>query len=577
MIDLTRILLSTNITTYHSTPQLLSPASSSSSSHQSSLSSSFQEREREREREREMMGLIHILLSTITKFTTYHSTAPLCGIFLVFFTSITAFFLISIIIRRRNWQNAPPGPLGWPIIGYLPYLSERLHEDLFNLSKTYGPFFSLRMGQKPTIVVSSPEVAREMLKHKEGSFSSRTITEAVRCIAYDGTTLVFAPYSERWRLLRKILTTELFSSRAIDLLQPARQQQVHGLLKSFYTCSKSKTPVNIAESTFVVSTNLISNLVCSKSLFDNLELKEMVRDVFEAVAIPNLADLIPFLKILDPQGLKKRVSKVAQKMDNFFEKLIDERLEEKKKGIQINKNERLDLLDVFLDYKNKGKDECLKQFSRIDIKGMLVDMFMAGSDTTSSTIEWGMAEILKKPEVHRKILVEFEQVIGKNRFIEEADIHKLTYFQAAVKEIFRLHPAAPLLVPRRSNEACEVYGYHVPKHTIVFVNVWGIARDPKLWPEPLEFKPERFLESKMDVKGQDFEILPFGTGRRSCVGLPLGLRMVQYSLASLLHAFEWDFPIDTLEDMTEKVGITLQKAKVLIGIPKPRLLDSIYL
>ncbi|XP_043718426.1 flavonoid 3'-monooxygenase CYP75B137-like [Telopea speciosissima] len=521
------------------------------------------------------MGPIRTLLSTVT--TYQYSTTSLSGILLVILTSIAVFFLIPIIFRRRNWRNAPPGPLGWPILGYLPYLSECLHEDLFHLSKTYGPFFSLQMGQKPVIVVSSPEVAREILKHKEGSFSSRTITEAVRSIAYDGTTLVFVPYSERWRLLRKILTTELFSSRAIDLLQPARQQQVRGLLKSLYACSKSKTPVNIAESMFVVSTNLTSNFVCSKSLFDNLELKEMVRDVFEAVAVPNMADLIPFLKILDPQGLKKRVSKVAKKMDSFFENLIDERLEEKKKGIKINENGRLDLLDVFLDYKNERKDDDgLKQFSRVDIKGMLIDMFMAGSDTTSSTVEWGMAEILKKPEVHEKILVELEQVIGKNRFVEEADIPKLTYFQAAVKEIFRLHPAVPLLVPRRSNEACEVYGYHVPKHAIVFVNVWGIARDPKVWPEPLEFKPERFLESEMDVKGQDFEILPFGTGRRSCVGLPLGLRMVQYSLASLIHAFEWDIFDDSLEDMTEKVGITLQKAKVLMGIPKPRLMDSVY-
>ncbi|XP_042500532.1 geraniol 8-hydroxylase-like [Macadamia integrifolia] len=520
------------------------------------------------------MGLICTLLSTIT--TYQHTTTPLSGILPVFLTSLAVFFLIPVIFRRRNWRNAPPGPLGWPILGYLPYLSERLHEDLFHLSKTYGPFFSLQMGQKPAIVVSSPEVAREVLKHKEGSFSSRTITEAVRCVAYDGTTLVFVPYSERWRLLRKILTTELFSSRAIDLLEPARKQQVHGLLKSLYASSKSKTPVNIAESTFVVSTNLTSNLVCSKSLFDNLELKEMVRDVFEAVAIPNMADLIPFLKILDPQGLKKRVAKVAKKMDSFFEKLIDERLEEKNKGMKINENGRLDLLDVFLDYKNERKDDGLKQFSRVDIKGMLIDMFMAGSDTTSSTIEWGMAEILKEQEVHKKILVELEQVVGNNRFIEEDDIPKLTYFQAAVKEIFRLHPAVPLLVPRRSNEACEVYGYNVPKHAIVFVNVWGIARDPKVWPEPLGFKPERFLGSEMDVKGQDFEILPFGTGRRLCVGLPLGLRMVQYSLASLLHAFEWEFPIDTLEDMTEKVGITLQKAKVLIGIPKPRLLDSVY-
>ncbi|KAJ4967129.1 hypothetical protein NE237_018978 [Protea cynaroides] len=520
------------------------------------------------------MGLIGMLPSSIP---TYNSANPLTSILIVFFISLGAFFLIPIIMGHRNWRNAPPGPRGWPIFGYLPYLSENLHVNLFHLSKTYGPLFSLRLGQKPVIVISSPEAAREILKHKEGSFSSRTITEAIRCVIYDGSSLVFVPHSERWRLLRKIFTTELFSSRAIHLLQPARLQQVNDLLKSLYDNSKSKTLVNISESMFVAATNLTSNLCCSKSLFGgNMEIKELMEKVFDDVFIPNLADFIPILKIFDPQGVKKRLSKVAKKLDNAFDKLIDERLEEKKQGVKINENGRLDLLDVFLDYKNERKDECLNQFSRVDIKGMLIDMLLAGSDTTASTVEWGMAEILKKPKVYRKILVELEQVIGNNRFIEEADIPKLTYFQAVVKEIFRLHPAVPLLLPRRSNEACDVFGYHVPKHAMVLVNVWGIARDPKVWPEPLEFKPERFLESKIDIKGQDFEILPFGSGRRSCVGMPLGLRMVQFSLASLLHAFEWDCPIDTLEDMTEKVGITLHKAKVLMGIPKPRLQDSVY-
>lgn len=437
------------------------------------------------------------------------------------------------------------------------------------------------MGQKPAIVVSSPDITREILKHKDISFSSRTITEAVRCVTYDATSLVFVPYGPRWRLLRKILTTEIFSSRSIELLQPARKQQVQSLLSSLHSAWQRKTPVSIAELTFVVSANLVSNLVCSKNLFhdtnkEGRELKEMVWEVLEVVGAPNIADLIPSMKVFDPQGLKRRVSKVVKKFDEFFERLIDERLEERKKGVKINENGRLDMLDVFLNYKSEKKDDELKEFSRVDIKGMLSDMFVAGTDTSSSTVEWGMTEILKKPEVYKKVMAELDQVVGKNRFVEESDIPKLTYFHAAVKEVFRLHPGVPLLIPRRTQEECDVCGYHVPKHAIVFVNVWGMARDPKVWPEPYEFRPERFIGNGLDVKGQDFELLPFGTGRRSCVGMPLGHRMVHYSLASLLHAFEWNFAADIIDDMTEKVGITLQKAKSLVGIPKPRLTPSVY-
>ncbi|XP_058098045.1 geraniol 8-hydroxylase-like [Magnolia sinica] len=523
------------------------------------------------------MEQVHLLLSA----TTAHLSSLQSSTIIAIAASIVAFLLLPIIFRRSNWRNAPPGPTGWPVIGYLPYLTDRLHEDLHKFSFTYGPIFSLRMGQKPAIVVSSPDITREILKHKDLTFSSRTITEAVRCVTYDATSLVFVPYGARWRLLRKILTTELFSSRSIELLQPARKHQVRVLLKNLYTAWESMTPINIADSTFVVSANLVSNLVCSKNLFDNTkkegrELKEMVWEILEVVGAPNLADLIPSLKVLDPQGLKRRVWKVVKRFDDFFEKLIDERLEERKKGVKINENGRMDMLDVFMDYRSDKKDDELKEFSRVDIKGMLSDMFVAGTDTSSSTVEWGMTEILRKPTVYKKILAELDEVVGRNRFVEEADIPKLTYFQAVVKEVFRLHPGVPLLIPRRTGEACEVCGYNVPKHTIVFVNVWGMARDPKVWPDPHEFNPERFVGREIDVKGQDFELLPFGTGRRSCVGMPLGHRMVHYSLASLMHSFEWNFSADILEDMSEKVGITLQKAKTLVGIPKPRLSESVY-
>ncbi|KAL5719710.1 hypothetical protein ACHQM5_012455 [Ranunculus cassubicifolius] len=496
--------------------------------------------------------------------------------------SILTVSLLPILFRRRNWHNAPPGPIGWPVLGYLPRLTDRLHEDLFHLAKTHGPLYSLKMGQKPAIVVSSPEITKEILKNQDSTFSSRTITEAVRCVTYGATSLVFVPYGARWRLLRKILTTELFSSKSIELLQPARKLQVNGLLKNLYSAYKTKTPVNMADSTFVVSANLISNLVCSKILFDNTkkegrELKGIVTDILEVVGAQNLADLIPSLKFFDPQGLKKKVSIAVKKFDDFFEKLIDERMEEREKGLKMNENGRLDMLDVFLNYKSEKKDDEIKQFSRVDIKGMLSDMFIAGTDTSSSTVEWGMTEILQNPKVYQTILSELDEVVGKDRFVEETDISKLTYFNAAVKEVFRLHPGVPLLIPRRTNEACEVNGYHVPKHCIVFVNVWGMARDPQVWDEPLEFKPERFIGVNHDVKGQDFDLLPFGTGRRSCIGMPLGHRMVHYSLASLLHAFEWNFPSEMLEDMTEKVGITLCKAKTLVGVPKPRLNATAYL
>lgn len=208
-------------------------------------------------------------------------------------------------------------------------------------------------------------------------------------------------------------------------------------------------------------------------------------------------------------------------------------------------------------------------------------MFVAGTDTTSATVEWAMAELIRKPTLLKKAQAELDEVVGREKRMEESDIAKLPYLQAVVKEVLRLHPAAPLIIPRRADNSVEIGGYVVPENTQVFVNIWGIGRDPNVWKEPLKFKPERFLDCNTDYRGQDFELIPFGAGRRICLGLPLAHRMVHFVLGSLLHAFNWCIPMvnkdeDFGVDMSEMFGITLQKAVPLIAVPTPRLPIKLY-
>lgn len=194
------------------------------------------------------------------------------------------------------------------------------------------------------------------------------------------------------------------------------------------------------------------------------------------------------------------------------------------------------------------------------------------SDGTASTVEWAMTELLKNPGAMNKIREELEQQIAED-FVREEDLVKLPYLYACVKETLRLHPPAPLLLPHRAIEDCEVMQYTIPKDTQVFVNVWAIARDPTIWETPLSFKPERFLNSNVSYKGNDFQYLPFGSGRKICAGMPMAIRQVQMTLASLVHKFEWCLP-DTVKpeeiDMNEKFGVTLLKLNPLVVIPKAR-------
>lgn len=203
---------------------------------------------------------------------------------------------------------------------------------------------------------------------------------------------------------------------------------------------------------------------------------------------------------------------------------------------------------------------------------MFQDLFVAGSDTSSNTVEWAMTELLQNPVSMSKVCDELVRVIGSRKNIEESQIDQLPYLQAVVKETFRLHPPAPLLLPRQAEMATKVRGYTIPKGARLLINVWAMGRDADVWPEPDKFMPERFSERTVDFKGGDFDLIPFGAGRRICPGMPLAIRMVHLVLGSLLNQFKWELPTEVQRngvDMAEKFGVTLIKAVPLCAIATP--------
>ncbi|KAH9319857.1 hypothetical protein KI387_021626, partial [Taxus chinensis] len=431
------------------------------------------------------------------------------------------FILVLLILvkkkKKRSALSLPPGPPGWPIIGNLPQLGDKPHQSLFHLAQKYGPLMTLRLGSQTTLVVSSPSMAKVVLKNNDQSFSSRTINTAARTFAYQGTSLVWSPYGPRWRLFRKICNTEIFSTKRLDTLQFLRRNEVFRTIDTILEDYKQGKSVNIGERAFMISLNLVGKMVCSQKVFEPgsaqaAEFKDMVWEVLKLTGVPNLSDFFPFLGRIDLQGLNRKTKSLAQRFDNMFDRIVEERLTQRA-DVQCNGNEEKDFLEVMLDLMKDGTQLTLE-----NIKGMLMDMFVAGTDTTSATIEWTMAELLRKPALIRKVQAELDEVVGVERRMEEADIANLPYLRAVVKEVFRLHPAAPLNIPRKADKSCEIGGYLVPENTQVFVNIWGIGRDPSVWKDPLNFNPDRFLESNIDYRGQDFELLPFGAEEGCALG-----------------------------------------------------------
>ena len=207
------------------------------------------------------------------------------------------------------------------------------------------------------------------------------------------------------------------------------------------------------------------------------------------------------------------------------------------------------------------------------------DLIAGGTDTSATNLEWAMSEVLRQPRIAKKATEELDRVIGRERWVEEKDIPQLPYIDAIVKETMRLHPVAVFLAPHQAIQDCKVAGYDIRKGTQVVINTWSIGRDPNLWDSPEEFRPERFLENPVDVRGQSFELLPFGSGRRMCPGSGLGLKMILTTLATILHGFHWKLPGDMkTEDlgMEEVYGLATPRKVPLVAIMEPRLPILLY-
>ncbi|XP_076902531.1 flavonoid 3'-monooxygenase-like [Bidens hawaiensis] len=459
---------------------------------------------------------------------------------LLLYPSLTAILLYLLLnLRTRHPNRLPPGPTPWPIVGNLPHLGTVPHHSLAALAAKYGPLMHLRLGFVDVVVAASASVASQFLKTHDANFASRPPNSGAEHIAYNYQDLVFAPYGPRWRMLRKICSVHLFSAKALVDYRHVRQEEVAILTRALVSAGES--PVKLGQLLNVCTTNALARAMLGRRVFGDGdpkadEFKDMVVEMMVLAGEFNIGDFIPALDWLDLQGIARKMKKLHARFDSFLNTI----LEEHKSG-EGGASSHRDLLSKLISLKDDADGEGGK-LSDVEIKALLLNLFAAGTDTSSSTVELAMAELIRNPQILRQAQEEMDNVVGRGRLVTESDLGQLTFLQAIVKETFRLHPSTPLSLPRIASEGCEVDGYYIPKGSTLLVNVWAIARDPKFWTEPLEFRPTRFLpggeKPNVDVKGNDFEVIPFGAGRRICVGISLGLRMVQLLLATLVQTFD---------------------------------------
>nr|QWK52368.1 cytochrome P450 71B5-1 [Isatis tinctoria] len=479
-------------------------------------------------------------------------------------------FPLSLIFFKKLFaskEKLPPGPTGLPIIGNLHQLGRFLHKSLHKISHEYGPLMLLHFGVVPVIIVSSKEGAEEVLKIHDLETCSRPKTVATGLFTYNFKDIGFAPYGENWREMRKIAVLELFSPKKLKSFRYIREEESELLVKKVSDSAHTKptSPVDLRKVIFSFAASIICRLAFGQNFhecdFVDMErVEELVLESETNLGSLAFADFFPAGWIIDRiSGQHSRLNKAFAKLTNFFEHVIDDHL---KSG---QPQDHSDIISVMLDMINKPNK--LGSFKVTDdhLKGVMSDVFLAGVNAGAITMIWTMTELSRHPRVMKKVQEEIRATLGPNKErITEEDLDKVEYLKLVIQETFRLHPPAPLLLPRLTMSDIKIQGYNIPKNTMIQINTYTIGRDPQNWTKPEEFIPERFVDNPIDYKGQHFELLPFGAGRRVCPGMATGITIVELCLLSLLYFFDWSLPNGmTIKDINmEETGAFVIAKKI---------------
>lgn len=490
-------------------------------------------------------------------------------------------FIFTIIVFKRffgtkaeNSKNLPPSPLKLPIIGHMHKLTSLPHRPLLSLSKKYGPLMLLHLGTIPTLIVSSAVAAEEIMKTHDVKFADRIRTYANEKLLYCYKDVSMAPYGEYWRKMKSFCVVQLLNNKRVQDMGKIREEETSLLVKKIVESNSSI--VDLSELLITLTNNVVSTAAFGKK-FDQggsgRKLWMLMKETEELLGRFDIGTFIPWLSWINTvSGFNAKVKKIAKENDEFFERIVEEHalIRKKKKGGEKIK-EREDFLHILLGI----EEDTIGGFpiDRDSVKALILDIIAGGTDTTYTTLEWTMTELLRHPKAMKEVQNEVRNICrGKSNITYPDDLENMDYLKAVIKETLRLHPPLPLLVPRIARQDVKVMGYDIAAGTMVIINAWGIGRDPASWDEPDEFRPERFLNSTIDYKGHDFQLIPFGAGRRGCPGINFAMSTNEFVLANLLHKFDWELPNGMRGEelnMDESTGLTTHRKVPLLVVATP--------
>ncbi|KAF7080064.1 LOW QUALITY PROTEIN: hypothetical protein CFC21_084203 [Triticum aestivum] len=475
---------------------------------------------------------------------------------------LVAFCCATRKARGKN-SKLPPSPPAIPLFGHLHLLGRLAHRSLRDLHARYGSdggLLLLQLGRRRTLVVSTAAAAADLYKNHDLAFASRVLSAPVHKLSYGSINVSFAPYGDAWRRSKKMAVVHLLSQRRADsfaLVAGVRRAaeageagELRGLLYGYGNAVVTRAATGAAGATAERMKQLMGN---SAALMSGLQAEDVLPDAAAKV-------------VRWATGFEKRLDDQMEAWHKFLSEIAEHL--EKKWDDSAGED---DFLDVLLRLREEGTAGLDLTDDRII--SIVQDMIFAGTETSSITLEWAMAELTRKPQKMAKLRDEVTRVTNDKLAIEEDDLSRMEYLKAVLKEVLRLHPPTPLLIPHESTTMSIVQSYEIPAKTTLFINVWAIGRDPVAWGEDTEeFWPERFLANgnatDVDVRGNDYQLLPFGAGRRLCPAINFAMPTLGIALACLERHFDWGLAVGTCLEMGEAPGLTTPPSTPMRLVPR---------
>nr|BAD33773.1 putative Cytochrome P450 [Oryza sativa Japonica Group] len=467
-------------------------------------------------------------------------------------------FVVVVVAAIKNLGKGklPPSPPSLPFVGHLHLVGELPHRSLDALHRRYGSdggLMFLRLGRAGALVVSTAAAAADLYRGHDLAFASRPPSHSAERLFYGGRNI-----SWPWRT-------------SSPLAAPARAAEAAALVARARRAAEAARAVQLRELLYAYTNGVITRVAAGGSGATAERFRKMMADTSELLAGFQWVDRLPEAAGWAARkltGLNKKLDDMADESDRFLGEILAAHDDEKAEG------EEEDFVDVLLRLRRQGAAAAGGlELAEDNVKAIIKDIMGAATDTSFVTLEWIMTELIRNTQVMSKLQNEIIQVTGSKPTVTEEDLTKLDYLKAVIKEVLRLHPPAPLLIPHHSTMPTTIQGYHIPAKTIAFINVWAIGRDPAAWDTPDEFRPERFMGSAVDFRGNDYKFIPFGAGRRLCPGIILALPGLEMVIASLLYHFDWELPdgMDVQDlDMAEAPGLTTPPMNPVWLIPRCR-------